>query len=334
MIAIGLMISSTNAIAQTEDFYKNKTVSLVVSSSAGGIYDLTARTIANYLGKHIPGNPTIVVKNMFGAGGIVATNYLYNISPKDGLEIGLVQGNTPFEPLLGTKGAIYDCSKFNWLGSPGFDTAILQTWNTVPVKSIEEARKIEITSASSGANSAQAFYSRMLNELLGLNLKIISGYTGQADTYIAMERGEVDAYASGWYSSLKSSKPSWLIEKKVTLLVQYGPEPEKEILDVPTVASFLTNDDDRKLYTVSIAQLALGRPLLTPPGVPADRVEILRKALMETLISPEFIAEANRLNLGLNTPRSADQLKKIVDDVYATPEPILNRMRKWANPPQ
>ncbi|MDB5596494.1 MAG: family tricarboxylate transporter, receptor protein [Hyphomicrobiales bacterium] len=328
-----LAILSHGARAQpAADFYKGKTISLVVSSSAGGGYDVLARTIARHLPKHIPGAPMVAVRNMPGAGGIVATNYIYNVASKDGLTIGGVQNNTPFEPLLGTKEAEYDPKKFNWLGSPSYETGLLIVWNTVPVSSVEDVRKKEITVSSSGANSTPSFYARLLIELLGLKLKIVVGYPGQNESFIAMERGEVDGYPSIFWSSLSSTRPNWITEKKVKYIVQYGPEKEKGAGDTPSVSDLLTKADDKLLLKAAIAPLALGRPYLMPPGVPADRVALMQKAMTETFVDPEFLAEAEKLNLGVNVPRSPEETKRIVDEAYATPPAIVERLRHIAQP--
>lgn len=324
---------ANSASAQpANDFYKGKVINLIVSSSAGGGYDLLARTIARYLPKHIPGAPTVAVRNMPGAGGIVATNYLVNVAPKDGLTIGGVQNNTPFEPLLGTKEAEYDPKKINWLGSPSFETGLLIVWHTVPVNTVDDVRKRETTVSSSGANSTPGFYARLLNELLGLKLKIVLGYPGQNESFIAMERGEVDGYPSIFWSSLASTRPNWVKEKKIKYIVQYGPENEPGAGDTPNVMDLLTKDDDKALLKVAIAPLALGRPYLMPPGVPADRVELMQKAMMETFKDPEFLAEADKLNLGVNVPRTAEQTKKIVEEAYASPPETIARLRRIANP--
>ena len=192
------------------DFYHGKTISLVISSSAGGGYDTLGRTVAKHMPKHIPGNPVIAVRNMPGAGGIVATNYLFTAAPKDGTVIGGVQNNTPFEPLLGTKEADYDATKFAWLGTPSQETGILAVWHGTQTKTLADARAHEITVAASGANSTPSFYARLLNAVLGTKLKIVVGYPGQNESFFAMERGEVDGYPSIFLSSLTSTRPTWI----------------------------------------------------------------------------------------------------------------------------
>jgi tripartite-type tricarboxylate transporter receptor subunit TctC len=326
-VALAAAPAHADAIA---DFYKGKTVTLVVSSASGGGYDALARVVARYIGKHIPGQPTVIVRNMPGAGGIVATNYLYNSAPKDGSVFGLVQNNTPFEPLFGTKEAQYDAAKFNWLGSPSSEIGLLAIWNNVPVDSIADARTHEITVGASGANSTPSFYARLLNATLGFKLKIVVGYAGQDEAFLAMERGEVDGYPSSFYNSLMSTRPTWIPEKKVKLVVQYGAAPEPEIADVPFAPDLVTNPDDKRMLETAFAPLALGRPFLMPPGIPADRVTTLRQALADTFNDPDFLAETDKLRLGVKNPRSGDEIAGEVSRAYQTPPQIVERLRTLA----
>lgn len=321
------------AFAQTAaDFYKGKIVNFVISSSAGGGYDTLSRTIARHLPKHIPGTPVVSPRNMPGAGGIIATKHLYSIAPKDGLTIGGVQNNTPFEPLLGTKEADYDPRRFNWLGSPSFETALVIVWHTVPVNTLDDLRNREITVASSGANSTPSFYTRLLNEILGTKMRIVVGYPGQNESFAAMERQEVDGYPSIFWSSLTATKPDWIRDKKVKSIIQFGPEREASVGPVPSVDEHLTKEEDKVLLQAAIAPLALGRPFLMPPDVPADRVKLMQEAFAATFTDKEFLADAERLKLGVNEPRSAAQVKEIVEKAYATPKPIVDRLQKIAQP--
>lgn len=331
--SFGLALASSGAHAQAAaDFYKGKTVNMIISSSAGGGYDTLSRTIARHLPKHIPGAPVIAARNMPGAGGIIATKHLYTVASKDGLTIGGVQNNTPFEPLLGTKEADYDPRRFNWLGSPSFETALLIVWHTAPISTVEELRKKEITVASSGANSTPSFFTRLLNELLGTKMRIVVGYPGQNESFAAMERGEVDGYSSIFWSSLTATKPDWIRDGKIKSVVQYGPAREAEVGPVPSVTEFLTKDEDKVLLEAAIAPLALGRPFLMPPDVPADRVKLMQDAFAATFADKEFLGDADRLKLGVNVPRSAAEVKAIVEKAYATPQPIVARLQKIAQP--
>jgi tripartite-type tricarboxylate transporter receptor subunit TctC len=329
VLGAGAVLCASQAFGQTAaNFYKGKTVTLVISSSAGGGYDVMGRTIAKYLGKHIPGNPRVVVTNMPGAGGIVAMNYFYRNAPKDGTFLAAMQNNTPFEPLLGTKEAQYDATKFNWLGSPSVEVGLVAVWHTAPVNTIADLQKREITVGSSGANSTPSFYARLINETLRTKMKIVVGYPGQNEVYFAMERGEVDGFPSLFYNTLNATKPNWRTEKKIKLILQYGLEKEPAISNVPSALDLVSNPDDRLLLQAGLAEITLGRPYLMPPNVPADRVAAMRKALADTFADPGFVADSRRMSLGVNAPRTGEQLQQLISDTYKTPPKVVDRLRK------
>jgi tripartite-type tricarboxylate transporter receptor subunit TctC len=315
------------------DFYRGKTVTVVVSSGVGGGYDALARAIAQYLPKYVPGSPGVVVKNMAGAGGLVATNFLYNVAPKDGTTIGGVQNNTPFEPLFGTKEATYDPLKFNWLGTPSVEVAMSTVWHTAPVTTWQDARVTEITMGSSGVHSTPSFYGRLLNQTLGLKQKLIVGYESQTQAFLAMERKEIDGYPSVFYSALMTTRPNWYRDKQIKILVQMGLDKQPELGDVPSALDLTDNPDDKQLMVASFAPLASGRPYLMPPGVPADRVAAMGKALMDTFKDPDFVADADKRGLGVNSPRSGKDIQDLLDRVYkTTPARIVERLQKLTNP--
>jgi tripartite-type tricarboxylate transporter receptor subunit TctC len=330
LILAGLLVAGwTEANADAlSDYYKGKTVTMIVSSSPGGGYDTLARTVAKHMSKHIPGNPVVVVKNMAGAGGIVATNYLYTVAEKEGATIGLLQNNTPFEPLLGTKEAAYDPTKFNWLGSPSVETGILVVWNGSPVNTLDDVKKREIAVGTAGVKSTPAFYARLLNEVFGTKLKTIDGYPGQTEAFLAMERGEIDGYSSVFYSTLQSTKPDWLPQKKIKALIQYGPEKRAELAGVPFASEIVTGEENKILLDAAFAPLALGRPFVMPPNVPEDRVAAMRKALSDTFADPEFVADSDRLRLGVNAPRNGEQIQAVIQKTYTTPPRVLDRLQK------
>ena len=309
------------------DFYRGKTVTVVVSSSTGGGYDTLARAVARHMGKHVPGNPAFIVRNMPGAGGMVATNFLYNSADKDGSVIGLVQNNTPFEPLFGTREARYDPVKFNWLGSPSSETAMVLLWHAVPVNSITELKTHEVAVGVSGANSTPAFFTRLLNATLGTKMKPINGYPGQNDVLLAMERGELDGHPSAFFSSVRSTRPNWLRDKTAKAIVQYGPEKLAELPDVP-FAPDLVGNDDRLVMQAAFAPLALGRPFLIPPGIPAERGAALRTAFAATMADPEFLAEGEKMGLGLNAPRTGQQIQEVMERAYQSPPRVIDRLRQ------
>jgi tripartite-type tricarboxylate transporter receptor subunit TctC len=314
------------------DFYKGRAVTVVVSSSAAGGYDTLARALTRHIGKHVPGNPAFIVRNMPGAGGMTATNFLYNNADKDGSVIGLVQNNTPFEPLFGTKEARYDPVKFNWLGSPSSETAMVLLWHSVPVSTVAELRSREVAVGVSGANSTPAFFTRLLNATLGTKMKPINGYPGQNDVLLAMERRELDGHPSAFFSSVRSTRPTWLREKTAKAILQYGPEKLAELPDVPFAPDLVANDEDKLTMQAAFAPLALGRPFLIPPAVPAERVAALRAAFAATMADAEFLAEGERMGLGLNAPRTGAQIQEIMERAYQSPPAVIERLRQLNAP--
>jgi tripartite-type tricarboxylate transporter receptor subunit TctC len=314
------------------EFYQGRTVTVVVGSNAAGGYDTFARAVARYMGKHIPGSPTLIVRNMPGAGGMTAANFLYNNADKDGSVVGLVQNNTPFEPLFGTKEARYDPVRFNWLGSPSVETAMVLLWHAAPVNSLAELKAREVAVGVSGANSTPAFFTRLLNATLGTRMKPINGYPGQNDVLLAMERREIDGHPSAFFSSVRSTRPTWLRDKTAKAIVQYGAEKLAELPDVPFAPDLVENDGDRLVMQAAFAPLALGRPLLMPPGVAAARVAALRAAFAATMTDPDFLAEGERVGLGLNAPRSGEQIQEVVERAYQSPPRVIDRLRQLNAP--
>ena len=330
-LAVAVVVAPADAqTGSLAEAYKGRTATVVVSSSPGGGYDTLSRAIARHIGKHLPGNPTVVVQNMPGAGGIVATNYMYSVAAKDGLVIAGVQNNAPLEPLFGTKAATYDATKFNWIGTPSVEVGLMAVWHAAGVKTIEQARQKVLSAGSSGANSAPSFYAHLLNDLLGMKIKVVVGYKGQSEAFIAMERGELDFYGTTFWSALTSTKPGWIAEKKLNMIVQYGPVKARDLPDVPFLRDIITKPDDRALLIAAEGPLTLGRPYLMPPGVPADRVAAMRKAFLDTMKDPEFQADAKRQKLDVSAPRTGEDLQKELETIYKTPKHIVERLRRIA----
>jgi tripartite-type tricarboxylate transporter receptor subunit TctC len=328
MVAALLMITSANAAAApVGDFYKGKTVTLLVGGSAGGGYDTLARAIARYIGGHIPGNPSVVVQDMPGAGGLVAMDYLFRSAEHDGSVIALVENGPPLAPLFGVAQARYDATKFNWLGTPSVETAVTLLWHSVPVNSLADLKSRATTMGASGTNSTQAFYSRLIDTLLGTKMKAINGYKGLNDTFLAMERGEIDGSPSVFYSAISSTRPRWLPDHLAKAILQYGPQPVKELAGVPFVPDLVTARDDILLMHAAFAPLALGRPLVMPPAVPAERVAAMRQALADTFADPAFVADAQKIGLVVNAPQTGQQLQDVIDQAYATPPRVIDRLR-------
>lgn len=233
ILAIAGQATQPAQAQSVEDFYKGKTISMIVGGTPGGGFDTLARAIGRHISKHIPGNPAIVAKNMPGAGGTLALDHLYNVADKDGSVMALVNNTPPFVPLFSGRPARFDATKFSWLGTPSVESPLVLIWQSVPVNSVADLRSKEITVGASGADSAQAFYSRLINATLRTKMKIVSGYRGQNDIFIAMERREIDGYPSVFYSSLTSTRPTWLPDKTAKVVLQYGPEPLKNCRTPP-----------------------------------------------------------------------------------------------------
>jgi len=324
-----LAVACTSASAQTAvDFYRGRTINLVVSTSVGGGYDVLGRAVGRFLGKHVPGNPRIVVRNMAGAGGIVAANFLYNVAEKDGATIGLVQDSTPFKPLLGANEGRYDANRFNWLGSSGPETSMLVVWGGLPIGSVADLKERVTTVGAAAANSIPAMYARLFNEVFGTKLKVIVGYPGQAEAFLAIETGEIDGYPSVFYSTLQATKPDWLPTKKIKALLYYGSDRRPELSDVAYAPALVTNENDRLLVDAAFAPLTVGKLFVAPPDVPAERVAALHQALQATFADPEFIAEAARLRLDPPEPLTGEQIRDVIRRTYAAPPRVLDRLQQ------
>ena len=326
-IVLGSLAPGAAMADPVEDFYRGKSLSLVVSSATGGAYDLLSRVVARHIGKHIPGAPNIVVRNMPGAGGVIAINHLYNVASRDGLTIGQLQNTLPFEPLLGNKEALYDSSKFNWLGSPSTETGILVVWNKAAASSIADIRQSEISMGAPGRNSTPTFYARMLADTLDMKLRVVLGYPGQNEIFMAMERGEVDSFLT-FYSSVVSTRPNWIADKTVKVIIQYGPEAEPGLKDVPFAPDLVKDPEKLRLLRAAAAPLALGRPFAAPPETPRDRVASLRDALAATFSDREFLDDMRQQNLPVNSPRTGEQLQATIDEVWRMPADTKESLRK------
>ncbi len=310
--------------AAADDFYRGKQVNFVVSADAGNSYDAFARLLARYLPKYIPGEPGFIVQNMPGAGGLRAANWLYNAAPKDGLTIGMLNNTLAFDPLYGNKQAQYDAMKFNWLGTPSQESAMLIVWRTVPVDTIEQAKSRELVLSATGNGSTPAFFARVLASLFDLRVRIIPGYKSQRDAFLAMERGENDGNASPFWTALMSESPQLVTEKQIKILVYYGnrdPEiPARHVLDI------VTDPEKRAIMEVAQAGLAMGRPVTAPPGVDPSRIAILRKAFDAVLVDKDYLAECARARLNCSQPSGGLAMLDFVKKIYASPKSAVDRI--------
>jgi tripartite-type tricarboxylate transporter receptor subunit TctC len=312
--------------AAADEFYAGKQLTVVAGTESGGGYDLYARGLARHIGRFLPGNPTAIVQNMPGAGGIRAANYVYNAAPKDGLTIALIHNGNPFAPLYGMPQAQFDPTKFVWLGSPTEEVSVFLLWHTVPVTSIAEARNRELIIGAAGSATGGAFYARVLSSVFGLKIKIVAGYKGLAESLLAMERGENEGYASTFWSTLQSTRGEWLRDKKIRLILRYSGEQTPGLEGVPLAEDLAENEDDRLVLQIAAAPFKLGRPFAAPPGVPADRAKLLERAVYNTVRDPEYRADCARQMLECDSPSTGAEIATVIDRTYAAPERVRQRV--------
>ena len=323
ILSLGVTLGATAAAADpVADFYRGKTVNVLIGVGVGGEYDIQARLVARHIGKHIPGNPSIVPQNMTGAGGLRMINYLYNVAAKDGTYVGMIANAFPAMQAAGIAGVQFDAGKMQWLGSIAPAVETMAVWHTTGVKSIEDARKREVVAGASARGAITFIYPQMMNELLGTKFKIVTGYPGGNEINLAMERGEVEARNNTW-SSWKATRAAWLKDRKITVIAQAGPKARD--LDAPSVEELARNPDERLLIELVASGTQLGRPLATN-AAPPERVAALRAAYAATMKDPEFLAEAASLNFEVD-PVLGQKMQQIVEKVLATPKSLAARAK-------
>jgi tripartite-type tricarboxylate transporter receptor subunit TctC len=310
------------ASAETvEEFYKGRTITVIVTGAAGSIYDISARLVTRYMAEHLPGKPTVVVKGMPGGGHVVGSNWLYNVAPRDGSVLASIGEAIPLTQVLQPENVKFDVAKFNWLGNPSVGNLVLSTWHASGVKTIEDAKQREVAIGAGGATSPSGQIPRALNNILGTKFKIIVGFPS-THIDLAMERGEVDGRGSALWTWWKTGRPSWVAENKLNHLVQWGQKRDAELAHVPLMAELARNEAERQVLQLLSSTVIVGRPILTTPDVPADRLAALKEAFVKTMKDPAFLAEANKSKLEIN-PIYADDMQKIINDVVSTPPEVV-----------
>jgi tripartite-type tricarboxylate transporter receptor subunit TctC len=317
------------ASAQAEsvaDFYKGKTVRIIVGVGVGSGYDINARALARYLGAHIPGNPTVIVQNQPGAGSVTMTNALYNNGPFDGTAIGATFNGLPTTPLLQPSAAVrFEATKLNWVGSTNRESQAMYVWHTAPQHSIADLYKVETVIGAQAPGSTQYDYPALARSLFGMKFKIITGYEATPKIHLAMERGEVHGTWANW-STLKAIASDWLRDKKIRILAQWNLHKHPEMPDVPMFLDVAKTDADKQALDLALARLEFGRPFFLPPNVPADRVEAIRRAFDATMKDKNFLADATKLKIEVD-PLSGEQVADLVGRLYHTPAEVIARVR-------
>jgi tripartite-type tricarboxylate transporter receptor subunit TctC len=325
VLAAVVSLTPVGALAQpVADFYRGKTVSLILGYPGGGSNGIYARAVARHLGRHIPGNPTVIFRSMPGAGSLIAANHLFNVAPKDGTALGFISATIPLEELLGVGGAKFKSAEFNWIGrvAPGVNMTFVK--DTSPVKRIEDVYKREVILGASGRSSTVAIYPAVLANVVGAKFKLVMGYSGSPDAMLAMERGEVEGHSTSM-EIVRALHPSWLSEKKITILVQYALTRHPEMTDVPMSWELGRTPQEQQVLKLVASATEIGKMVMAPPGIPAERVQALRRAFDATMKDPEFIAElkANRVEMG---PMVGEDLQKFVGDLGAVPPAVLDKV--------
>jgi len=301
------------------DFYRGKTITMTVGTSPGGDYDLRMRMVGRHLGKYIPGNPQIVATNMPGAGQMLVANWLASVAPKDGTVIAAISQNLAVHQATGASGVRYDVREFNWIGNTTDTPNTINSWHTTNIRTIQDVMVREHVVGATGFASGSYLYPFALNALVGTKFKIVTGYPGGNDINLAMERGEVGGRGSNSWASWKSTRPQWLAEKKVIILVQVGVRRNPELPDIPTLQELAKNDLDRDVLTFISADTAISRPLVTNAGVPRERVEALRRAFDQAMRDPEFLAEAEKSKTDISAMTGEEAQKIAAATINAAP---------------
>jgi tripartite-type tricarboxylate transporter receptor subunit TctC len=317
-MAAGVQTAAAQSVAS---FYEQTGLTIVVATGAGGGYDVYSRVLARYYRNHLPGKPNTVVQNMPGAAGLIATNWAYNSGPRDGSQILATYSALIDANLTGNTKARFDVRKFSWIGSIASSPLVCVTWAaTSPYTDIRQMIGKPITVSATGTAGKTATVPLILNETLGTQFKVISGYTTN-DYTLALERGEVDAICGAGYSTLQGSNPAWFADKRVNIIAQAGLTKLDELKDVPNVLDFVSGKD-REIFEYGAILEAMGRPYLAPPDVPTERLAALRTGFMETMHDPAFLAEMDKLHLNVG-PMTGEEMKKLIDKLYSfSPETI------------
>ena len=326
IFALGLLAAAglVPAHAQTpEEFYKAKTVRLIIPAAAGDSYDTEGRLIARHLAKYIPGNPAIVPENMPGASGRNAASYVANVAPKDGTVLSLVQQSVVLAQAMRQTGINFDSAKLNWIGTPSAPISVLAVWHTAGVKTIDDTKRKEVTIGATTTAGNNFVYPKLIKELVGAQLKIITGYPGGSPIDLAMERGEVQGRGSNPWNNYKLAHPDWISEGKLIALVQMSGKRHPELPGVPRLIDLAPNEEARQIFELMSVAADIGRPMVTSPGVPADRVKALREAFAAAMKDPEFQKEAAKLNVDID-PTVGEDLHALVLKVLATPQSAID----------
>ncbi|MDB5509882.1 MAG: family tricarboxylate transporter, receptor protein [Hyphomicrobiales bacterium] len=328
-LATAFSLASGAAAAQdaVADFYRGKSINMIVGYSSGGGYDIYARAVARHMGKHIPGNPKVVVNNMPGAGSLVSLNYLYNVAPKDGTAIATFGRGLVMEPLIGSAKVQYDATKVTWIGSASNELSVCAVTAKSKVETFEETLKTEVAVGGEGSGSDPDTYALLVRNLLGSKMKLVTGYPGGNDMTLAIERGELDGRCGWSWGSIKATRPDWAAgPNKLRILLAMTLDRSPDMPDVPTVLEKARSESEREIIKLIVSRQVVARPFAAPPSIPADRRDALRAAFDATMKDPEFLTEAKALSLEI-APIDGANVDKLVQELYRTPAEVVTRAK-------
>jgi tripartite-type tricarboxylate transporter receptor subunit TctC len=309
-----------------ETLYKANGLKFVIASGPGGGYDAYGRALARHIGRYLPGNPNVVAQNMPGADGMKATNYMFNVAPRDGSVMGNTYATMTLQPLFSSRGIQYDPLKLNWIGSMGKQNALCVTWETSQIKTIADAQSSETTVSSTGAAGSRTTVPKILNEVIGTKFKVITGYD-TAGASLAVERGEVDGLCGVSYATLMASNPHWLTDKHVHVLAQLALKKDSHVPDVPMVLDLVKSDADRRLLDLILVVQEVGRPIIAPPDLPPNVLKTFQSAFIATMKDPQFLADGEKLKLELDAMEQGE-VESLLKAAYATPREVVDRASK------
>jgi tripartite-type tricarboxylate transporter receptor subunit TctC len=324
LAAAALVLTAQAAQAEpAEPFYARKTVTISIGYTAGGSYDLYGRLVARHLGRHVPGNPAVVAQNMPGAGSMKAANYLYEVAPKDGTALGVIVESAALEQVLGNKAAQYDAAKFSYVGRVATSNNIFMMWHTSKTQSVADAQKRETILAGTGPGSIAETVPRLLNALIGTRFKLVSGFPASTEAMLAMERGEVEGAGSSW-AAVSVGKKDWLRDKKIRIILQTQPERHADLPDTPSLTEYGSTPEDKLVTALYASGSGIGRTVLGPPGIPADRLQVLRTAFDAMVKDPAFVADIRKLNVELD-PLPGAKVQELIARTLAVPPSVRER---------
>jgi tripartite-type tricarboxylate transporter receptor subunit TctC len=326
LVALFTAPSLVNAQNRPDDFYKGKTIQLYIGYTPGGAYDIYGRMLARFLGQRIPGRPDVIAVNMPGAGSVRLASWLYHAAPKDGTAIGAVGTGVAFDPLFAPGEKQYDATQLNWLASANNEVSICASWQTSGISSLEDLKRREMTVGGTGPSTDTEHYPKLMNAILGTKFRVVSGYPGGNEINLAMERGEVGGRCGWAWSSVAPTKPDWLKSGNIKILVQLALKKHSDLPDVPLALDLARTPDEVQLMRVVLARQSMGRPFLAPPGLPSERVALLRRAILETFRDSELLAAAKKASLEVD-PVSGEDVQQLVREAYETHPGLLERVR-------